>query len=313
MTGRAYDGDEAEYTEAERDTIQIVDNTLYRHKTLRVNYTTYDLRRQQDSINPRTHPDIMLLSHEDAASDDAHPYWYARVIGIFHVDVTHTGPLSKSSHKQRVNFLWIRWFGRDLPFKAGWQARRLHRIGFLNAKESGAFGFLDPALVVRGIHLIPAFAQGKTNELLSPARSVARMPFSETEDWQYHYVNMYVLLITLHNSHQTFNRFVDRDMFMRFLGGGVGHKATNALTIHLRHEVPGNNPTSSTTDDVADYVAHYPGDEDTEEKDYGYCIDDSDSEDEDADEGIEGDDMGAEDGEEPWDMSVVEAEGYDEL
>jgi len=26
------------------------------------------------------------------------------------------------------------------------------------------------------------------------------------------------------------NRFVDRDMFMRFRGGGVGHKATNSFT-----------------------------------------------------------------------------------
>ncbi len=103
-------------------------------------------------------------------------------------------------------------------------------------------------------------------------------------------------------------------MFVRFLGGGVGHKATNALTIHLHHKVPGNNPASSTTDNVADYVAHYPGDKDAEEKNYGYCIDDSDLEDEgDRDKDIEGDDMGAEDGEEPWEMSAVEAEGYDEL
>lgn len=164
-------------------------------------------------------------------------------------------------------------------------------------------------LVFWSVHLIPAFAQGKTNELLSPTCLVARMPFSETKDWQYYYVNMYILLITLHDSHSTFNRFVDCDMFMRFLGGGVGHKATNALTIHLHYEVP----ISSMTDNVADYVAHYPGDEDTEENNYGYCIGDSNLEDEDGDEGIEGDDVGAEDGEESWDMSVVEVEGYNEI
>jgi len=193
LLGHAYDGDEAEYSEDDRDTIQFVGHSLYRHKTLRVNYTTYDLRRQQDSINPRTHPDIMLISHEDSEMSDsteAHPYWYARVIGIFHVDVLHSGLLSKSLYKQRIDFLWVRWFGRDMSFKAGWRARRLHRVGFLDAKGPGAFGFLDPALVIRSVHLIPAFAHGQTNELLSPSESVARMPLNETADWQYHYINM---------------------------------------------------------------------------------------------------------------------------
>jgi hypothetical protein len=191
LQGRAYDGDEVEYSEDDRDTIQFVGHSLYRHKTLRVNYTTYDLRRQQDSINPRTHPDILLLSHEELSDHaDAHPYWYARVIGIFHVDVLHTGPHSKSPHKQRIDFLWVRWFGRDMTLKAGWQTRRLHRVGFLDAKGPGAFGFLDPALVIRSVHLIPAFARGRTNDLLSPSNSVARMPLNETSDWQYHYINM---------------------------------------------------------------------------------------------------------------------------
>ena len=112
------------YTEDDRDTVVICNNYIYRHKVLRVNYTTYDLRRSQDSINPRTHPDIMLLSHDD----EPHPYWYARVIGIFHVDVIHTGPLSKSPHKKRVDFLFVWWFGRELDYRAGWLARRLHRI-----------------------------------------------------------------------------------------------------------------------------------------------------------------------------------------
>ncbi|PBK82029.1 hypothetical protein ARMGADRAFT_1090699 [Armillaria gallica] len=67
----------------------IVDNHLYSHQILRINYTIYDARRNQDFINPRTHSDIMALSpfmQADLDSDnDAHPYLYARVIGIFHV------------------------------------------------------------------------------------------------------------------------------------------------------------------------------------------------------------------------------------
>jgi hypothetical protein len=40
------------------------------------------MRRAQDSVNPRTHPDIMVHAHEDEeGDDDPHPYWYARVQG----------------------------------------------------------------------------------------------------------------------------------------------------------------------------------------------------------------------------------------
>ncbi|KAJ6474795.1 hypothetical protein C8R45DRAFT_1159936, partial [Mycena sanguinolenta] len=57
--------------------------------------------------------------------------------------------------------------------------------------------------------LIPAFAHGKTKDLLAAA-SVGRLPtngLTNEEDWRYYYVNF----------------FVDRDMYMRYLGGGVGH------------------------------------------------------------------------------------------
>ena len=194
LSGCAYDGDEVTFSEAERDSIRFVNNKLYRHKTLRINYTTYDLRRQQDSINPRTHSDVMLLSHEDSDEEiDAHPYWYARVVGIFHVDIIHNGATSTSPEQRRIDFLWVRWFGRDISFNAGWTAQRLHRVGFLNANsESGALGFLDPSVIIRGVHVIPAFAHGKMSDsdLLHPPQSVARVPLGEEYDWRYYYINM---------------------------------------------------------------------------------------------------------------------------
>ncbi|KAF8804505.1 hypothetical protein BYT27DRAFT_7106825, partial [Phlegmacium glaucopus] len=185
-----YDGDEVEYTEDDRDTAVICINSIYQHKVLRVNYTTYDLRRSQDSINPCTHPDIMLLSH----NNEQHPYWYACVIGIFHVDVIHTGPLSKSPYKQCVDFLWIQWFGQDLDHRAGWLAQCLHWVvvfeGFLDAEQPGAFGFLDPTVVIQGIHLIHGFAYGTSMELLSPPQLVAQLLLNEVQDWHYYYVGM---------------------------------------------------------------------------------------------------------------------------
>ncbi|KAF9472523.1 hypothetical protein BDN70DRAFT_818521, partial [Pholiota conissans] len=47
-----------------------------------INYTSYGLRCCQDSLNPQTHADIMILSHKD--EENIYPYWYARIIGIFH-------------------------------------------------------------------------------------------------------------------------------------------------------------------------------------------------------------------------------------
>ncbi|KAK7042827.1 GLOBIN domain-containing protein [Favolaschia claudopus] len=210
LLGIPYSGDETEYSDQDLADVNIVRDRLYTHKILRVNYTTYDLRRDQDTINTRTHPDIMVLAHEDEDDSRAHPYWYARIVGIFHAEVRHVGPRSKNTAKlHRMDFLWVRWFGRDTTHSAGWLAKRLHRVGFIPASEPdlSVFGFLDPAEIVRAVHLIPAFHYGRTTELLGP--SIARHFDDENqEDYEYYYVN----------------QFVDRDMLMRFIGNGVGHR-----------------------------------------------------------------------------------------
>ncbi|KAK7016580.1 hypothetical protein R3P38DRAFT_3321043 [Favolaschia claudopus] len=210
LLGIPYSGDETEYSDQDLADVNIIRQRLYTHKILRINYTTYDLRRDQDTINTRSHPDIMVLAHEDEEGSNTHPYWYARVVGIFHSEVRHVGPRSKNTAKiHHMNFLWVRWFGRDATHSAGWLARRLHRVGFFPASEPNlsAFGFLDPAEVVRAVHLIPAFHYGRTADLLRP--SIARHFDDENqEDYEYYYVN----------------QFVDRDMFMRFIGSGVGHR-----------------------------------------------------------------------------------------
>ncbi|KAL6307514.1 hypothetical protein BKA93DRAFT_727333, partial [Sparassis latifolia] len=160
LTGRAYNGDEDTFTHKEHNQILFLDNKLYRHKVLRINYTMYDMRHAQDSINPRTHPDVMVLSHEDGEDADQHPYWYTRVVGVFHVNVCYRGPLPISRQPQHMDFLWVRWFGRDLTAPGGFETRRLHRVGFVDIDDYKPFGFLNPDEVLRGVHLIPAFAHG---------------------------------------------------------------------------------------------------------------------------------------------------------
>jgi hypothetical protein len=146
------------------------------------------MRRAQDSMNPRTHADVMVLSPENGEDKEKHhSYWYARIIGIFHANVRHVGPTSKCSDSQKMEFLWVRWFGRDMGYCAGWKAHHLHRIGFT---DHNSFGFLNPKDVIRGVHLLPAFAHGRTSAYLTP--SIARQPNEKHEDWVYYYVNMYV-------------------------------------------------------------------------------------------------------------------------
>ncbi|KZT04052.1 uncharacterized protein LAESUDRAFT_637273, partial [Laetiporus sulphureus 93-53] len=138
-----------------------------------------------------------------------HPYWYAWVIRIFHVNVQHLGPYRTSDEPQKLDVLWVRWYGRDIAAPGRFDKEQLHRIGFVDSDDPNAFGFLNPADVIRGAHLIPAFAHRRTPDLLPPS-ICARQPDDNDLDYQFYYVNM----------------FVDRDMFMRYLGGGVGHKGT---------------------------------------------------------------------------------------
>ncbi|KAG8932511.1 hypothetical protein FRC01_013537 [Tulasnella sp. 417] len=203
LAGGHYEGKDTPFTDADRNSVAIRNNRLFNHPLLRVNYTTYDFRREQDIINLSNKRDIMLLADEDPTEGVIpHPFWYARVLGILHADVKDRRV--RNSAWQRMEFLWVRWFGRDMDYPAGWRAKRLDRIGYVPDEED-AFGFVDPAWVVRGVHLIPAFAEGRTEKYI-PKASIA----SDSEllgDWEFYHVN----------------RFCDRDMFMRFTGLGPGH------------------------------------------------------------------------------------------
>ncbi|THH07280.1 hypothetical protein EW146_g9368 [Bondarzewia mesenterica] len=311
LLGKQFDGDEHMFSDEDRNCISFIHNRIYRHKVLRINYTSYDMRRCQDSINPRTHADIMVLSHEDNDDSEPHPYWYARVVGIFHAEVRHTGPLSKSTETQCMDFLFVRWFGQDLSHRAGWNAQHLYRIGFLDSNLPGAFGFLNPNEIIRAVHMIPAFAHKRTDALL-PSTSIAHPHTSlgdkSTTEWRFYYIGM----------------FVDRDMFMRFRGGGVGHRSTKDASDNMladSHQVPveeeleegferGGNTDGTQDEDLAD-------DWQDEEIDYGYVLDEEVEEEVVmADEGHinEGmNDLGPEDGEDNWGDDILDLEGFGAL
>lgn len=167
----------------------IHNNFLFSHATARFNFTGYDVRRDQDAINVNSdRRDIVIPSFEpshDANGEPTHPYWYAHILGIYHANIH----FDNSQMPERMDFLWVRWFGQDPDWKGGPSSLRLDRIGFVSSHETEAFGFLDPSLVIRACHLIPAFTHGRTYNLLAP--SFAR---KTDGDWQNYYVMRHVTI-----------------------------------------------------------------------------------------------------------------------
>jgi hypothetical protein len=88
-----------------------------------------------------------------------------------------------------MDVLWVRWFGLDADAPGGWSKKCLHGISFIPWDEPGAaFGFLDPAQVIRGVHLIPDFSWGRTNSRLPP--SIVHPADDGDEDWEHFYINL---------------------------------------------------------------------------------------------------------------------------
>jgi len=166
-----------------------VSGTLYRHKTLQLSYTTYDMQEGQDRIYQRRYPDVMVLS-----DDEEHPYLYGRVLDFFHVNVKNNSPstLLPNDNTAMLQMAWVRWFKLNRPpGPSGFCSLRYPSVSFYECHEPDAFGFIHPDEIVRAVHLIPAFKLGRTDEYLStPSKG---RPEAEKDDWRAFHVNMYVL------------------------------------------------------------------------------------------------------------------------
>ncbi|KAF7432593.1 hypothetical protein PC9H_004535 [Pleurotus ostreatus] len=215
IRGQPHSGDGFMFHEEQRAAIVFHNNRMYPHQTFHINYTTYDVRREQDlvkSAGPRQ--DIMLLAQTPTPNDMFHSYWFARVLGIYHVNVVDlSAPICVP---QRMEFLFVRWMGCEPEWTSGFEHLRLERVGFIPAFDGNAFGFVDPNNVIRAGHLIPVFKNGRTHRLLGRSW-LARGKGAEDSDWDTFYVNC----------------FADRDLLMRHVGGAVGHRT--AMSIEAAH------------------------------------------------------------------------------
>lgn len=159
--------------------LYVRNNRLEQRYTMAIYYTTYDFRRGKDTINMKGRPYVMALSQ-----DGVHPYVYARVLGIFRLNVLH-GPTMVDEVKMDV--LWVRWLKIDEAHRAGWKAKRLYRVNFVPSLEDNAFGFLDPEDVIRGAHLIPGFHHKRRHPSISDPVSI--WDHKKESDWRAYYIN----------------------------------------------------------------------------------------------------------------------------
>lgn len=158
---------------------------MYRHSIMRINYTTYDVRRDEDVIHTGTsHCNVMVLS-SDTSTSNGHPFWYARVLGIFHANVIYIGQGNNDYSPRRLEFLWVRWYEVEHHAK---HTHELDRVHFPSVAHSDSFGFLDPADVLRSCHVIPLAKMG----LKYPVSGVGISALSQDDkDWNAYVINRY--------------------------------------------------------------------------------------------------------------------------
>ncbi|KAF9235723.1 hypothetical protein BU15DRAFT_51036, partial [Melanogaster broomeanus] len=156
---------------------------IYQHLLLCLNYTTYDLQHETETVNLKTDRcDIMLLSQPDGLK--THPFCYAHILGIYHANVIYTGPGSRNYQSRCIEFLWVHWF-EVLDQPLGWEHLALNIACFVLMASTDAFGFMDPANILRCCHLIPAFKGGKLHSDGIAMSHHAR----NSEDWKHYYIN----------------------------------------------------------------------------------------------------------------------------
>ncbi|KAF8668537.1 hypothetical protein RHS04_08963 [Rhizoctonia solani] len=196
--------------------VRLAQERMYWHNTLQVNYTSYDILRQQDSLSPTSHQCFALLPTKADQHPDKHPFVYAKILGFIHV----------------------RWLHYDYNQPGGWEHHKLDQLHYQMCRNNqdilDAFDFIDPKDILCATHLIPNFQAGKTPEYIPCFHSFAHNHTKGT-DWSAYYVN----------------RFVDRDMLMHYIGGGIGHyqPTPSKTTVGSNNELDGEEQADNNDED----------------------------------------------------------------
>ena len=126
----------------------------------------------------------MLLA-EDVKSNSNHPYLYARVLKVFHINVIYTGGGRLDYRPRRLDVLWVRWFRYTGSTAVCWGDHQLDLIHFPPMGSEKAFDFIDPKDVLRACYIAPAFAKGKAH----PDGIGLSRCANDAQEWCGYYVN----------------------------------------------------------------------------------------------------------------------------
>ncbi|KAG9087801.1 hypothetical protein FRC06_002358 [Ceratobasidium sp. 370] len=272
--------DGTNFSESELAQLSFHQGRMYRHKTLHVNYTSYNVLRQQDP--------------------GAHPFVYAKVLGVYHAKIVHGSRLP-----ERMDFIHVRWLYYDYERPGGWDYKRLDRVNYVTCSTNGdildSFDFIDPANILRATHLIPDFCSNTTKGLLNLDASVA-YDNAGFGDWNAYYVN----------------RFADRDILMRYVGGAVGHyrQTTSENTqevVPLDIEIQGYNNTDENEEDEGDGETEEGVDAEDDAEDEEDDAEDEEDDAEDEEESADDIEDGEMDDVEDEDAGEEDDEAYDDL
>lgn len=102
--------------------------------------------------------DPSVPAHESSSQGR---FLYARVLGAYHANVVYNGPGSRDYHPRRVDFLWVRWYKVIRGVDISLAISELPEISFHPIRSDSAFGFVDPAEVLRACHIIPLWSAGR--------------------------------------------------------------------------------------------------------------------------------------------------------
>ncbi|KAG9119749.1 hypothetical protein FRC07_005073 [Ceratobasidium sp. 392] len=293
------------FSKPELDQVKLQYGQMYHHNTLRVNYTSYDILRQQDMLNAGTPHCFVMLPVETSNESKAHPFVYAKVLGVYHARVIHEDRLP-----QRMDFVHVRWLYYDYEQPGGWDHKRLDWLAYVTCSTNDdildSFDFIDPASILRATHLIPDFCSKTTKTFLNLKKSIA-YDSNKFGDWSAYYVNCPLC-----------TRFVDRDMLMRYIGGGVGHYRQTANNIRAiipnaeehEHEDAHKNGEDEDAEERVEGEEDAAEEEEDAEEEY---MEDEDAKDGDAEEGdAEDEDAEDEDAEDEEDGAESDVEGNDD-
>jgi hypothetical protein len=85
----------------------------------------------------------MVLSGETRPQ---HPYWYARILGIYHMDTWLD--VEGTIKKHQIEVLYVRWLAPLTGHQSGISSARLPKVAFVEESDHDTFGFLDPGQVI---------------------------------------------------------------------------------------------------------------------------------------------------------------------